>query len=390
MILGETLSQAEIDALLKGINPNENNNKSNNGDTFEKREEEIELTKEEIDVLGEIGNISIGTSATTLFALLGHKVLITTPKVNITTWENLAIEYPLPYVAVKVEYTKGLKGTNLLIIKEDDVKVMTSLMLNDGGESSKAELSDLHLSAISEAMNQMVGSSATSMSYMFQKRIEISPPKSFIIKFDSSKTYDDFKTFDKLVKISFKMVVEGFIDSEIMQLLPIDFAKELVNNLYEISKIESNMESVNNTNNIKEDVHNNKTHNSKSHSTNQTETNRNTVEKETPIQNNSEPVNVQPINFPLFDEENKVLEKHDITFIMDIPLEVTVELGKTQKLIKEILGFGYGTIIELDKLAGDPVDILVNGKKIAKGEVVVIDDNFGVRITDIVQPSKRI
>jgi flagellar motor switch protein FliN/FliY len=395
--LDNTLSQSEIDALLKDIPPNDliNTNSTGNtgnmesvedtrntGNTLSYEEEQgnrPELSEREIDTLGEIGNISIGTSATTLFTLLGHKVLITTPKVSITTWENLAREHPLPYVAVRVEYTKGLKGVNLLILKEEDVKVITDLMMGGSGIISNGELSDMHLSAISEAMNQMVGSAATSMSSMFSKRIEISPPRSFIIKFDTSKTYEDYKNYEILVKVSFRMIVEGFIDSEIMQLLPISFAKEMVDILH---KNQNNAKTGD-----KKMVYPNDSKSTRRE--NQDESGHEQEKNRSLIQKDKEQVNIQPVHFLPFDEESKPAEKHDISIIVDIPLEVTVELGKTQKLIKEILGFAYGTIIELDKLAGDPVDILVNGKKIAKGEVVVIDDSFGVRITDIVHPSKR-
>ncbi|NSW89875.1 MAG: flagellar motor switch phosphatase FliY [Firmicutes bacterium] len=376
--MGNSLSQAEIDALLKGIAINTENDTENDSNNTEESDNKLELSEEEIDALGEIGNISIGTSATTLFTLLGHKILITTPKVTVTTWEQLAKEHPLPYIAVRVEYTKGLEGTNLLILKEEDVKIITDLMMGGDGTISKGELTDLHLSAISEAMNQMIGSAATSMSSMFQKRIEISTPKVFIIKFDSSKTYEDFNSYEKVVKVSFRMVVESLIDSEIMQLLPIEFAKRLVNNLLDInvrSEISTSDQST--------------AHAGKTESENRDNIHQAQEKKHSLSQKEREQVNVQPVHFLPFEEESKPTEKHNISLVMDIPLEVTVELGKTQKLIKEILEFSYGTIIELDKLAGDPVDILVNGKRIAKGEVVVIDDSFGVRITDIVHPSKR-
>ncbi|NLC68474.1 MAG: flagellar motor switch phosphatase FliY [Clostridiaceae bacterium] len=368
--MDSTLSQAEIDALL---------NTGNVLNDEERQGNEPELSEKEIDTLGEIGNISIGTSATTLFALLGHKVLITTPKVSVTTWEKLAKEHPLPYVAVRVEYTKGLKGINLLILKEEDVKVITDLMMGGGGVASEGELTDMHLSAISEAMNQMIGSAATSMSTMFNRRIEISPPRSFIIKFDTSNTYEDYKKYGALVKIAFKMVVEGYINSEIMQLIPIDFAKEMVETLhgnqYEKLAGDNEMEYFEKPKSPGREI--------KGEPGNGQEKNRGLIQKD------EEQVSIQPAHFLPFEEDGKTTEKQDISLIVDIPLEVTVELGKTQKLVKEVLGFGYGTIIELDKLAGDTVDILVNGKKIARGEVVVIDDNFGVRITDIVHPSKR-
>ncbi|HHY23907.1 MAG TPA: flagellar motor switch phosphatase FliY [Clostridiaceae bacterium] len=387
-----SLSQAEIDALLKGIPTSDISNIADNSDNTIATNDELELSLDEIDTLGEIGNISIGTSATTLFTLLGHKVLITTPNVTVTTWEQLAEEYTLPYVAVRVEYISGLEGTNLLILKEDDVKIITDLMMGGNGTISEGELTDFHLSAISEAMNQMVGSAATSMSSMFNKRIEISPPKSFMIKFGSTKTYKDFISNKKVIKISFKMIVDDLIDSEIMQLLPITFAKSMVNDLVSISnknlvgiQDNSNSEQDNNSKNRPYMATDNVKKNYSVVAENQYESNYKEQEQE----QEQEQVNVQPVHFlPL--EEEKTDERHNISLVEDIPLQVTVELGKTKKLIKDILKFNYGTIIELDKLAGEPVDILINGKNIAKGEVVVIDDSFGVRITDIVHPSKRI
>ncbi len=101
------------------------------------------------------------------------------------------------------------------------------------------------------------------------------------------------------------------------------------------------------------------------------------------------PPNVQPVQFASLQMQQASPESGNIGLIMDVFMEMTVELGRTRKLIKEILGMGEGTIIELDKLAGEPVDILVNHKLIAKGEVVVIDENFGVRVTEIVSPMER-
>ncbi|HOJ09614.1 MAG TPA: flagellar motor switch phosphatase FliY [Clostridiales bacterium] len=380
------LSQSEIDALLKGIPVSDINNIQNT-------EDNEELSLEEIDALGEIGNISIGTSATTLFTLLGQKITITTPKVTLTTWEQLAKEHNLPYVAIRVKYTAGLEGANLLILKEDDVKIITDLMMGGTGRITDGELTEMHLSAISEAMNQMIGSSATSMSTMFNKRIDISPPTAFIIKFDSLNHYDDFYSPEngKIVKVAFKMVVGDLIDSEIMQLLPLPFAKTLLNNLL-YKEPETVKESKDTGSNI---IRKTESYNEiKNEEKNQDKYQPKNDLYESFKQNDSSykdkgAVNVQPVHFQSFEDETVTDEKQNIDIVMDIPLQVTVELGRTQKLIREILEFNYGTIVELDKLAGDPVDILVNGKRVAKGEVVVIDDSFGVRITDIVHPSKR-
>lgn len=389
--LSDMLSQAEIDALLNG-NAGESILKD---DPFGKDEETV-LTNEEKDALGEIGNISMGTSATTLSMLLNDKVTITTPVVSVKTWEQLVEEYKTPYVAVTVEYKEGLIGTNLMIISENDVKIITDLMMGGDGTNTSQELNDLHLSAISEAMNQMIGSASTSMSSIFNKKIDIHPPKAFVMHFDSYDPGEIFMTNGHIVKVAFKMVVGDVIDSEIMQLLPVDFAKALVRNLL-------NMES----DNIMNTEYVNETRASQPSSSIQSTNSSSAAYKEPQTvythqdsyeksQNDTrtarmkESYNVHPAQFQAFEEEKVTIEKKNINLIMDVPLEVTVELGRTQKLIKEILEFSSGSIIELDKLAGEPVDILVNGKLIAKGEVVVIDESFGVRVTDIVHPSKRL
>ncbi|HAW85589.1 MAG TPA: flagellar motor switch protein FliN [Spirochaetaceae bacterium] len=100
--------------------------------------------------------------------------------------------------------------------------------------------------------------------------------------------------------------------------------------------------------------------------------------------------NVQPVQFANLGVGMPMHEGGNIGLIMDVYMELTVELGRTKRLIKDILGIGEGTILELDKLAGEPVDILVNHKPIAKGEVVVIDENFGVRVTEILSPMERV
>ena len=380
--MGDMLSQAEIDALLNGtlspeiVNPN------------------ISLTAQEIDALGEIGNICMGTSATTLFTLLGHKVLITTPRVSVTTWDELSGEYSSPYVAVRVEYTSGLIGANLLILKEEDVKIITDLMMGGDGTNTSGELTDLHLSAISEAMNQMVGSSATSMSSLFEKRIDLSPPKAFIIHFDN-EPYGEFDSSEKIVKIAFKMIVGNLIDSEIMQIIPISFAKKLVGNLLNIEEAKklSNVSAPSPKPSVQRrqeplPVPPGEQHFVSNEVRQGIEQDYDQMYREPP--KSKEYVNVQPAQFQAFDDNKIWFDKKNIGLIMDVPLQVTVELGRTNKLIKDILEFGPGSIIELDKLAGEPVDILVNGKAIAKGEVVVIDESFGVRITDIIHPSKRL
>lgn len=355
--MSDMLTQEEIDALLRG-------NSQNN----------IILTPEEVDALGEIGNISMGTSATTLFALLKNKVTITTPKVSVMTWDDLVRQYPLPYVAVEVKYTEGFEGSNLLILKEDDVKTIADLMMGGDGHNAKGEINDLDLSAIGEAMNQMIGSSSTSLSSIFNKSINISPPKAFLMKFKESNPMK-FNFNDSIVRVAFKMEVEGILDSEIMQLIPVEFAKRMVKELLNCTANNEEIESVG------KEIPNKSRIVDKS--VEQEHANPDAGKADTNY------VQVRPVQFEEFDKSTSG-NKENIDLIMDVPLEITVELGRTKRLIKDILEFGPGTVVELDRLAGEPVDVIVNGKFIAKAEVVVIDESFGVRITDIVSPSKRL
>ncbi|KXZ39778.1 flagellar motor switch protein FliN/FliY [Alkalithermobacter thermoalcaliphilus JW-YL-7 = DSM 7308] len=370
-MMNDFLSQEEIDALLKGTM-----NMSSSDDDI--------LSDIEKDALGEIGNISMGTAATTLSTLLYQRVNITTPKVDIVTIDDMAKQYSLPFVAVQVNYKEGLTGTNLLILKEEDVKIITSLMMGgDGVTNLPSELDDIHLSAISEAMNQMVGSSSTSISEMISKKIDISPPNVFKYNLgDENIELEYIKRNEKIVRVSFEMKIGNLIDSNIMQLLPIDFAKNLVNNMLygESSTSVSNLVEENNQYNnlsssLSEDI--------------SIDLDKSFEAKQQKPQSN---INVQPVKFESFDTPSTQSSSipENISLIKDVFLKVTVELGRTKKSIDEILQFAPGTVIELDKLVGEPLDILVNGKKIAKGEVVVIDENYGIRITDIIKPEKRL
>ncbi len=402
--MGDMLSQAEIDALLNGTSLEEESPAAE-ASTDIKPPQELLLNEEEKDALGEIGNISMGTSATTLYALLGQKVSITTPRVEETTWDEISRMFQEPYIAIKVQYTQGLMGYNLLILKEEDAKVITDLMMGGDGQGNvEATLNDLHLSAISEAMNQMVGSACTSLSSMFEKRVDISPPESSLVSSSDDVESIRIDKNSNIVAILFKLQVGDLIDSEIMQLLPIDFAKELASNLL---KTEESKEPMAAPPSLDMPATPPPTHQppvmgqppqqqmppqyqmppmQQSYQAPQMPQ----FQAAPPRSEYQQPVNVQPVQFQTFDDSFINVEQKNIGLLMDVPLQIAVELGRTTKKIREILEFGQGSIIELDKLAGEPVDILVNGKAIAKGEVVVIDESFGVRITDIIHPSKRI
>lgn len=406
------LDQDEIDALLG----NTQKMKSEDVESLEESSGDCDLTDVEKDTLGEIGNISMGTSATTLFTLLGQKVTITTPKVTVTDIDELSEYYPLPFVAIEVKYKVGLEGVNLLILKVSDVKIIADLMMGGEGKDLDDELTEIDLSAIGEAMNQMVGSSSTSLAEMLGQKIDIDPPQSSKIDFREEKL-KAFGEDEKIVKVAFKMVVGDLIDSEIMQLIPLKFAKDMVHQLIhgdseEQLDTEDQMQSEEEEQVLEpqEDIQTQQTEEQI-----KKEPQRNIqTEPVTPQQGHQQPqyqqqmqysgqsqhqpeqaVNQQPINvttpqFQQFDESTSESHDIDIDIIQDIPVEITVQLGKTKRKIGEILEYGPGTIIELDKLLGEPLEIFANEKYIAKGEVVVIEDNFGIRVTEIVSPSKRI
>ena len=370
----QLLSSEEIRELTKGLSEFEN----------------LEITKEEIDTLGEIGNISIGTSATTLYSLLRNKVTITTPKVLITTIQELKEAHPIPFISVEVSYTKGLSGSNLMIIKENDAKVIADLMMGGDGTNIDVELDEMRMSAVGEAMNQMMGSAATSLSTMLKKEINISPPSLTKINFatDSLKGY--FDEHEDIVTISFRMEVGDFLNTEIMQLMPIPFAKELVRQLHALSTTPDQPDVDRESLKADEKEEQKTVHVAQEQSHMPKKEPIKNLQDTTTTTNVSTNVTVKPVQFQHFEEEPMLTSSSSIDLILDVPLEVTVELGRTSKTIKEILEISPGTIVELDKMAGEPVDILVNGKLVAKGEVVVIDENFGVRITEILNSIDRV
>ena len=233
------LSQDEINALLSGMDSSDDDgaeavgegSNGGAGGAVQSMEEAMELLSDvEKDAVGEVANISMGSSATTLYSLVNRKVNITTPEVGFATWDNLLDQYERPCVFIQIKYTVGLDGTNILILKEHDVKVITDLMMGGDGTNTDGELGELHLSAISEAMNQMMGASATSLSTMMNTKIDISPPEAELLDLALVRNGEDVSPFlgGVFVKISFRMQIDDLVDSSIMQLYPIDFARKVV------------------------------------------------------------------------------------------------------------------------------------------------------------------
>ena len=372
------LSQDEINALLSGGIPDapaaEPESSGGGGG---------ELSEQEIDTIGEVANISMGSAATTLFSLVNQKVEISTPVVTETNWDELASNYDNSCVVVRIGYTKGLDGSNILVLKENDVKVITDLMMGGDGTNTDGEISDLHLSAISEAMNQMMGASATSLSSMLNKMVDISPPTATLTDLATIDAGDiDEFLKSNFVRIAFKMEIGTLVDSEMMQLYPISLAKEMCGSVL------NNME-----NDSKSTVDDGVAESPPPAAAPAPEAaaappppaaappgmDPNAMAGQMPqgqpmmmpqyMYPPQQQVNVQPAQFTPFGPGFAAqFAQENIDLILDVPLEVTVELGRTNKTIQDILDFAPGTIIELNKIAGEPIDVLVNGKYVAKAK----------------------
>lgn len=429
------LSQEEINALLNGMNTDTDSatdtsadtitsEKVNNGNSDNSANEEF-LTDIEKDTVGEISNISMGTAATTLSSLVNQKVNISIPVVTYATWDDLVKSYDRPCVFLQIQYKEGLDGNNILILKENDVKIIADLMMGGDGTNTDGEITELHLSAICEAMNQMMGSASTSLSSMLNMKIDISPPTASLVDLNDNLDQNEISDFlsKGFVKNAFKLTIGDLVDSEIMQLFPVEFAKNLCRRFENGSDVEtaSLPEEPVSEHVIQQDKPQVQQQQQTQQQTQQTMQQSMSGQQMTPPPVNMnqagygmptgypmgvmgtmpgyngvpyqqmqpqmmQEINVQPAQFQAFSNDlATVTQKENINLIMDVPLEVTVELGRTTKSIKEILEFAPGTIIELDKIAGEPIDVLVNGKYVAKGEVVVIEESFGIRVTEIIK-----
>lgn len=417
MVSDDMLSQDEIDALLRGTSDEaeETEDTMNVDDYFSFMER---------DALGEIGNISFGSSATALSTLLNQKVEINTPTVTVVHKSKLEDAFPDPYVAVQVHYTEGFTGSNMLVIQQNDAAIIADLMLGGDGLNPRDLLDEIQLSAVQEAMNQMMGSAATSMSTVFSKRVDISPPNINLLNVVEGEGTDSIPEDDILVKVSFSLKIGNLIDSNIMQLLPVTFAKGLVDELlnpgaaqetvpeYQVPNVQQGFQADPNNVNPSQENQNHAQYQPVQQPDYQTHQEpayyQQPASQYAPQQQGySQPMHtgpqhfgnvmtgaqptVQPAVFSSFETaQPQQAETKNLNMLLDIPLQVTVELGRTKRSVKDILELGSGSIIELDKLAGEPVDILVNNRLIAQGEVVVIDENFGVRVTDIISQSDRI
>ncbi len=374
----------------------------------------------ERDVIGEVMNISLGSSATSLSTLLGKRVEITVPKVNVIEAKEFSYENMEPAIGVEINYVEGLNGVNLMIWKRMDARLIIEILMGQSIGDEDFVMDEINTSAICEVMNQMMGSAATALSDFLGKSINISTPLAYEIDDKTEFKNKYFTDEDVIVAVSFDLSIEGSVQSQFINVMPVALAREIISNFLKGSDIVAD-DSSNKNDTIaegtkasmqseikesRETIH----HAHEEEDEYEEDENENEDEdedededyvKKAPVKRSSAkkiklkkkeqvPVNIRQMQFDEFeeDDEEDLLSQEQMSnleLIMSVPLEISVEIGKTKRQIKEILEFSQGTIIELDKQAGALVDIIVNGQLIAKGEVVVVNDNFGVRIVEIVK-----
>ncbi len=384
------LSQEEIDALLNGD--------GGSSEVEPVNEPVEELSDLEKDLLGEVGNISMGTAATALSAVVGKPVNITTPTITLSTLNKLKKSFKTPNIVLDVQFVSGIVGGNLFIINIEDSAVIANLMMGgDGVVEPPSELSELEISAVQEAMNQMIGSAATSMATMFSREVNISPPISSVCDENSEEISTDISGEEEIVNVSFRMTIGDLVDSNIVQILPVATAKKIVSIMMGTEEDAPVSESTKAPTEVKVvakpkeiSMSNEVVANEVASKDTYRNDNNYSVQGQGIVENHEEPVNVKQASFGQLEEIRGAEMPKNIDLILDVPLELSVELGRTKKNIRDILALTRGSLIELNKLAEEPVDIFINGKRIAHGEVVVVDENFGVKITEIASGEDRV
>jgi len=333
---------------------------------------EDKLNAKDIDVLGEIGNISMGTSATTLSQLLRQDVSITTPRVEVKEFDELFGGFKVPYIVIKVNYISGIHGYNLLVIKLTDAKAMLRMLMGDRVEDT-VDFDSMEMSALSEIMNQMMGASSTSLNQVYKSSIQISTPEiQFVDVTSSPESRPDIVTSEPLVTVTFNFRIGDIVDSQALQVIPLSSAKEQAGLMLEAIKTQK-QEAI-------------KAQEQEAIKAQEQEAIR--ARQQQPKA--SKEVVVEKAEFPPLQKNSSGSQPRSIEFLLDIPLDASVVLGKISKSIQQVLSLREGSVIELDKLVEEPVDLYINGVPLARGEIVVVNENFGLRITEIVSSSQRL
>jgi flagellar motor switch protein FliN/FliY len=400
-----SLSQDEIDALLAGgsADGGQEAAPAETADAAAVPTAQDDLGAAERDAIGEVGNICMSSAATVLSALLGHPVSITTPGVDIVDAPTVRAGISRPAAVTFIDFTEGLSGQNVLILGNREAGVVADLMMGQPPGSGSDTLDDLQLSAVSEAMNQMMGSASTAMAEMLGIRVDITAPRVRVLDPNDADDALGLPEGMALVRVQFQLRVGDLIDTALMQLMPVPFASALVSALVsgasgsaEPAAEAAAAEAVTPAPpagpaapSAPEPAVAAEAPPAPAAAEPPAPSAPAAAPPASPVSAVPPPV-VQPVNFPSLGDAVPAPPAGDMALLLDVPLQVTVELGRTRMRIREVLDLAPGSIIELDRIAGEPVDVLVNGKQIARGEVVVINEEFGVRITEVAHPATRL
>ena len=368
----------------------------------------VKLTDMEVDVIGEVMNISMGAAATAMSTILDKKVNITTPRIETIGIDDFEFKYLEPVIGVLIKYVEGIDGTNILLLREDDLKrILGHLLSMDPAEMT--ELDEIGVSAVCEIMNQMMGSAASALASFLGTMVNISPPEIM----DTTGHEDIRKLFsltgDSVVSIKFNLTIEGLVDSEFISAMDPELAKKIVKMSMGASEVEEEPPAVA----AQEMPQAAAPQQATQQPAPQPEMVQTPQAQPAPPPAYSEPpqqvqqpvyaepprqavietaprqtVQATPYNYKPLGQgahPDLAIDDNNLELIMSVPIQITVELGKTRKKIKDIAELTVGNIVELDRQAGDQVDVVANGRLIARGDVVVVDDNYSVRITEIIK-----
>lgn len=415
MLSDDFLSQEELDSLLNGLN-DESENKNDDDSDIDRI----------IDMMSEVGNIAMGSGATTLSTLLRKKVKIESPQASIVKFKDIQTNFEGQQLVITIDYKKGLKGINSFVLPGNMANIISNLMMGGDGEIEEgAELDEISKSAVGEAMNQMMGSASTAMSDFLRTSVDISPPNINVLDFSDEKTtFPPMETSEDedIISIKFDMEVNDLAKTTFWQFIPLSFAKT-VEDLMKKAMSDEDEEPA---------KQNNTPQQNQQQAQQQPQAQPNQQQQQNQQQQNQQPqnqqpqnqqqyqqqqqapqfvddysqnsniinqgseVNVNPVNFGEISDNSQPqqntqnIDMNKLQLLLDVPLEIKVELGRVQMSLKEVLDLHNGSMLQLDKLAGEPLDIYANGKLIARGEVVVIEESFGVRITEIVSLKERL
>jgi flagellar motor switch protein FliN/FliY len=398
--MSDGLSQEEINALLEGNSSSEEVSEkpkkrrkktSTKKDVDDKQVETntIVLTDIEKDLLGEVGNISMGSSATALSNMIGKKVNITTPTISVTTLKKMRDSFEIPNIALEIKYITGISGKNVLLMKVSDAAIVANLMMGGSGQVETTTLSEIEESAVSEAMNLMIGSAATSMATMFARKVDISPPKSKIWDSMTSNMSEDIQDEDEIIQVAFKLNIEDLVDSVIMQVLSAETAQKIISIMMGTEVVPEVANDIQDDNdaelaNVAIESNQDAVEKMKEQAVNTNKSELKLEEKTVSsysLDNEASDCKLQKVEYKQFGDFDNLSK--NTSSIFDVPLNIQVVLGNAQRSVKEIMNFSNGTLLELNQLADQPVELHVNGKVIAYGEVVVVNGNLAINIIDV-------